>query len=192
MSVVQCPHCQARMRVAQASASGRYRCVKCGQVFSTESGAAQRASAPKFPGAGAPGGAPGAATAPMVAQQAPMPADSMGTYPGASFSQPGRPGGYGTAAGGMHQGYMEPHRGGMILALGLLGLLVFPLLGIPAWIMGREDLKKMDQGRMDPSGRGQTTAGMTMGIIAVVVMVLAVLAFCMVAALVILGAAAAG
>ncbi|GEM_PF-5238287 len=31
--MIRCPHCQARMRVKRFSSRGRYRCVKCRQVF---------------------------------------------------------------------------------------------------------------------------------------------------------------
>jgi len=37
--------------------------------------------------------------------------------------------------------------------------------GILAWIFGRNDLKAMDAGQMDPEGRGITQAGMIMGMI---------------------------
>lgn len=61
----------------------------------------------------------------------------------------------------------SPHRGGLILTLGILALMCncMALPGILAWIMGRGDLKLMDAGLMDPEGRGLTQAGMIMGII---------------------------
>ena len=55
----------------------------------------------------------------------------------------------------------KPHRGVLILVLSLLG---FPF-SIAAWVMGKGDLSEMDQGRMDPSGRGLTQAGMILGMI---------------------------
>ena len=62
--------------------------------------------------------------------------------------------------------YQEPHRGGLILGLGLAGLLVTcPLLTVLAWIMGNHDLRKMREGRMDPSGMGLTEAGRIIGMI---------------------------
>ena len=67
----------------------------------------------------------------------------------------------------------EPHRGGAILTLGIIGLplsccclgLVF---GIIAWVMGSGDMKKIDAALMDPTGRGMTQAGMILGIIATI------------------------
>ena len=61
---------------------------------------------------------------------------------------------------------MRPHRGSIVLVYGILGLVVCQLLGIAAWRMGNDDLREMDFGRMDPSGRDLTKAGRILGIIA--------------------------
>ena len=70
------------------------------------------------------------------------------------------------ASYGAARSYSEPHRGGLILALGIIswatGCVVF---GLAAWIMAAGDLNKMNAGRMDNSGRGLTQAGMIIGII---------------------------
>jgi hypothetical protein len=84
--------------------------------------------------------------------------------------------------------YVQPHRGGVVLAVGILGLcfvlLTFcclPLglgalpLGIAAWVLGAADLKKMDLGSMDPSGRSLTRTGMVLGIVTDVLIVVWVL-----------------
>jgi hypothetical protein len=70
---------------------------------------------------------------------------------------------------------MKSHRGTLILVLGILGLVICPLLGIPAWIMGNTDLKEIDAGRMDPTGRGLTEAGRIIGIIGTVLLALSVI-----------------
>jgi hypothetical protein len=85
---------------------------------------------------------------------------------------------------------MKPHRGTTILVLGILGLVLCGPLGIAAWIMGNGDLREMDAGTMDPSGRGNTNAGRICGMIATILMILAALALVAVFALGILGAAA--
>lgn len=83
------------------------------------------------------------------------------------YQSPGAAGGgtYG-APYGATRSYAEPHRGGLILALGIIswvtGCVVF---GLVAWIMAAGDLNKMNAGRMDNSGRGLTQAGMIIGII---------------------------
>ena len=84
---------------------------------------------------------------------------------------------------------MKPHRGTLILVLGILGLVVCGPCGIAAWIMGNGDLKEMDAGAMDPSGRSTTNAGRICGIIATILMILAVVALILIFALGIFGAA---
>lgn len=61
----------------------------------------------------------------------------------------------------------RPHRGVMILVFGILGLVCCIIFGIIAWVMGNGDLREMDAGRMDPSGRGLTQAGKICGIVSV-------------------------
>jgi hypothetical protein len=63
---------------------------------------------------------------------------------------------------------MTPHRGTLILVLGILSLILCGPMGIAAWLMGSGDLKKMEAGIMDPSGRDATNAGKICGIIATV------------------------
>lgn len=68
----------------------------------------------------------------------------------------------------------------MILAFGIMGLLgsmsmiccaPFGLLGLfspIAWVMGRGDLQQIDDGVMNPRGRGTTQTGMVLGIVGTV------------------------
>lgn len=69
----------------------------------------------------------------------------------------------------------EPHRGTVILALGVLSLVLmgmFPPLGLPlgiaAWAMGEKDLELIRRQAMDPAGLSNTQAGRTCGIIGTV------------------------
>lgn len=63
-------------------------------------------------------------------------------------------------------GNQVPHRGVLILILGVLGWAFGCfLVGAFAWVMGNADLREMEQGRMDPSGRGLTQAGRILGMI---------------------------
>lgn len=64
-------------------------------------------------------------------------------------------------------GRLAAHRGGLILAFGLLGWVVCFPFGIAAWIMGNHDLREMTGGRMDRSGEGLTRAGKILGIVQV-------------------------
>jgi len=63
---------------------------------------------------------------------------------------------------------LQPHRGVMILVLGILGIVCCFICGIVAWVMGNNDLRDMDAGIMDPSGRGLTQAGKICGIVSIV------------------------
>jgi len=69
---------------------------------------------------------------------------------------------------------MRPHRGVMILVFGILGLVCCFIFGIVAWVMGNGDMREMDAGRMDPSGRGLTQAGKICGIISVALAILGI------------------
>src|SRR6476620_6872122 len=74
--------------------------------------------------------------------------------------------------------HLAPHRGVAVLLLGIFGLkLTCGILGIVAFFMGRHDLREMDAGRMDPSGRGLTLVGYVFGIISIVVVALGLLFF---------------
>ena len=74
---------------------------------------------------------------------------------------------------------MLPHRGSVILTLGILGLVVCPLLGIAAWQMGNDDLRHMEYGRMEPSGRDLTSAGRVLGMVATGIFVFQIIVLCL-------------
>jgi hypothetical protein len=86
------------------------------------------------------------------------------------------------------RGNYAPHRGGLILSLGLVGLVggwlcVLPvILGPIAWIMGNADMREIRAGRMDPSGESSTRAGQVCGMIATGFLILAVLVVCLIIA----------
>lgn len=98
--------------------------------------------------------------------------------------------------------FTKAHRAGTVLTLGILSLVLnFGcamgwILGIIAWVMGKNDLREMDAGTMDPSGRSNTQAGKVCGMISVVLAILGALAalawFSSFAALVGVAAAGAG
>jgi hypothetical protein len=84
---------------------------------------------------------------------------------------------------------LKPHRGGMLLPFGILGLLCCIIFGILAWVMGNGDLKEMADGRMDPSGEGMTKAGKILGMIGCILYIVGFLGWLL---LVIFGVALAG
>src|SRR5262249_49478198 len=89
----------------------------------------------------------------------------------------------------------EPHRGGVGMTLGIIstgtgamgglgGVCCMPLgilsvvslaCGIPAWMMGNSDRRKMADRVMDPTGQGQTQAGWICGIVGTVLGILGLL-----------------
>jgi uncharacterized protein YbaR (Trm112 family) len=80
----------------------------------------------------------------------------------------------------------EPHRGGMILALGLVALvggmlfcLLPTVLGPLAWMLGNWDLRAMHDGHMDSSGESMTRTGQVCGIVATVLLILGGLYVCL-------------
>jgi hypothetical protein len=75
--------------------------------------------------------------------------------------------------------FREPHRGGVILALAIVGIFVCDILSVVALVMGIIDLSKMNRGEMDPSGRGLTIAGIVIAVLKIVVIafVIAAMAF---------------
>jgi predicted Zn finger-like uncharacterized protein len=85
------------------------------------------------------------------------------------------------AAGAGTSGGMRPHRGVMILILGIASIIVnccgftfwlaWPLGGVGVWL-GGADLKAMDRGEMDPAGRGMTKIGWICSIVGLVLSVL--------------------
>ncbi|MDG2186197.1 MAG: DUF4190 domain-containing protein [Mariniblastus sp.] len=101
---------------------------------------------------------------------------------------------FNTPSGGTPgQRNLQPHRGTLVLILGIMGLVfnVCCIPGILAWIFGASDLKQMQAGTMDREGEGLTKAGYIMGIIGTCLVIVGVLIY-VVIFVVILGAAAAG
>lgn len=85
---------------------------------------------------------------------------------------------------------LAPHRGVLILVLGLLSWLVCPFVGVAAWFMGTHDLQEMDAGRMDDEGRALTQAGRIIGLIFLILGVVSLLIVGGLFAIALVGAAA--
>lgn len=63
----------------------------------------------------------------------------------------------------------EPHRGTLILILGILSLTGLGMItGIPAWIMGNADMEKIRNGTMDPTGESSTNIGRILGMVSTI------------------------
>lgn len=66
---------------------------------------------------------------------------------------------------------LAPHRGVLILILGILSIVCCFICGIIAWVMGNNDLKEIAAGRMDPAGEGMTKAGKICGIVGIAIQI---------------------
>ena len=141
--VFRCPACNAELTLSDAAAGRRGKCPHCkGDIIVPSAGAAAPSPPPQA----------GAAFTPKP----------PGAMPPSALPLPQGP--YGSAAP------LEPHRGTTIQVLGILSLVVLPIvLGPLAWIWGRQDLRKMDEGVMDPLGRGATQTGKICGMIATII-----------------------
>jgi hypothetical protein len=64
--------------------------------------------------------------------------------------------------------FREQHRGGTILAMGLVSIPCCEIIAIATIVMAVIDLQKMSSGTMDPAGRGLTIAGLVCAIIKLV------------------------
>ena len=117
----------------------------------------------------------------------PPPPSGSGAYPPPAgqpqgFPPPPAPGGYPppapgygafpTGPGGAFGATYRPARGGLVLGLAIAGLLCCSPLSIVAFILGSRDLKEIDAGRMDPSGRSMTNIGRIIGLVGIIFLVL--------------------
>ena len=105
----------------------------------------------------------------LYPELAPVPVASPARAPPASPQR-------GTTAVANEHRFVLPHRGTLVFTLAMLGMITWiPILGIMAWLLGSSDLAQIDAGRRDPSGRTLTTWGRTVGAVASIAWVLAVL-----------------
>jgi hypothetical protein len=73
--------------------------------------------------------------------------------------------------------YVHVPRGGTILTLGILSLVLCGFLGPVAWAMGNEELRRIDGGLVDPMTRSNASAGRVCGIIATVFLIVGAVFF---------------
>ena len=152
---ISCNNCQAILRVADEHAGKSARCPQCSTVIPipltplesppNETSSSNESGYWNEKTQDVPGGSNPYAT--------PKPTPNPYANP--------------TAMGGLG---LQPHRGPLILTLGITSLVCFCLFfaAIPAIIMANEDLRKMDNGIMNADGRSITTAGKVIGIVALI------------------------
>jgi hypothetical protein len=146
-----CNGCGQTLRVADEHAGKMARCPKCGAVVNVPAAGTTAAAAPP----------------PQPVPDFLQPASSSNPFADRP-DQDTNPYVSPTALQTPVRSYRQPHRGGLILTFGIVGLLCCMPLGIVAWVMGAADLKAIRAGTMDPAGQSMTQAGMVIGIISVV------------------------
>lgn len=159
---MSCTGCGQTLRVADEHAGKKARCPACGTIAEVPWAGVevQPVEEPSNPFSAAPQPDP---AAPVGNPFSDRPEPKANPY--ASPSAPA----FGTPSFG------RPHRGGMILAFGIIGILCCMPFGIAAWVMGASDLSEIRAGRMDPSGESMTRVGMILGIVSVGLAILWVL-----------------
>ena len=163
---MQCAGCGQRIRVGDEHAGKKARCPACGTISQVPSGIDPTAPAPGVP-------SPATVDPAKTMQAKTMPA-AGGTPFAAAHGGAANP--YASPGVSSVGWRLKPHRGGLILTLGIAGLLCGCMpLGIVAWVMGATDLGQIKRGQMDPEGQTLTQVGMILGIVATAIGVLGTL-----------------
>lgn len=200
-AIITCPSCRKSLQVPDELLGQRVQCPECRNVFATE---APRQSAPAHTGTTSvppppmPSNPPPAPSSPPVSTAPSKPPvwekpnplrrkrrrdedDDDEDDRDEDDDRPRRRRRSRRRSPSDGGDYGAPHRGGLILALGILSFF-FPLLGLimgaTVWSMASNDLRAMREGYMDPSGQGPTQVGHVFAIIATLVWIVPCLAFC--------------
>jgi hypothetical protein len=175
--VIRCPSCSRKLRVPENLLGKKVKCPSCAGTFVSQPESEDLPAAP-LPDEQTPRGSKRRPAGPADEEKyemEPVPARRRSSPPGDDdYEEEERP---------EEEEYeerprprrrrrrldMRPHRGTMILVLGILSFFCFGIiLGPIAWVMGSNDLKEMRAGRMDPEGEGLTNAGRICGMIAAI------------------------
>ncbi len=176
--IITCPACQRRLNLPESVMGQLVKCPSCGHTFT----AAVTTSPPPAPAPRYDRPPP-----PRGYDRPPPRHDDRDCPPrrhdDEDYERPERPRYRDEDYDGR---YARPHRGALILVLGLLGLTLSPtcvlgwVLGGYAISMGDADLQAMRRGTMDPAGQGITVAGRVCGIIGVVIATIIFLFTCLI------------
>jgi hypothetical protein len=201
--VFNCPTCREQLTLSDAAAGRRGKCPHCkGEIVVPAAGSAAAPPAPPpLPGPAPAGHAAAASSAPALeipaAAAAPAASPVMvaaASAPPPPFAPPLQPGGWADVdvaapRGHFRAGHGQPHRGVMVMVLGIISIVVgvlsyfvfcCPFVGLPVGliglglsigsaVMGGMDLKKINAGAMDAEGKPMTLAGFICGIVGSVV-----------------------
>ncbi len=162
--IISCPACQRKLQVPEAFYGQMVQCPECRHMFTAA--APSTGVQPNAPPPSPPSAVPDWQAPPARGPRRAYEEDA----------------GYGDEPARLRRPTV-PHRGGMILALGIVGLVMMPCLtivcGPMAWVMGSTDLAEIRAGRMDRAGEGLTQAGRILGIISTVLMIVMVVCYCL-------------
>ncbi len=161
--IISCPSCQKKLQLPEEYLGKTVQCPGCKSSFTAQRG----------------GGKPEQAAGPPPEEEEPRPRRRRPDYDDEDEADDHEDD-YGERPRRRRRRDLAPHRGGAILTMGILSLLVCGPLGIAAWIMGNNDLAEIRAGRMDPSGEGSTQAGRICGMIAVILMALGLVFICLI------------
>jgi hypothetical protein len=170
--IVNCPSCQRKLQVPDSLLGQDVQCPTCGATFTAGSGG------------GAPAG-PVSSPAPAPTSDRPDAGYDVGPEPAERRERRRRP-------RDDYDDYdddrdrprrrrrdLAPHRGSLILTLGILSLVLCNILGPFAWVMGNQDLAEIRAGRMDPEGEGMTQGGRICGMIASIFLIIGFALLCL-------------
>jgi hypothetical protein len=175
-----CPHCDKLLKTPDSKAGVRANCPGCGQLVTVPDEPPMVDIAEEAPGFD--DSPPPVPSAPTSTQRTASASGRAGTIPcpmcGEQINRAAvrcRFCGENLSPSSRGRRNVVPHRGVLILVLSILGLVICLPFGIAAWIMGHQDLKEMDAGRMDDEGRGLTLAGKIIGMVQCILAIIGLL-----------------
>ncbi len=157
--IISCPSCQRKLQVPESLLGQDVQCPTCGATFVASAG-----------GQTAPAGT---SAPPAPAPREPAPERRPPKRAAADYEEDVE-----TDRPRRRRRDLLPHRGGMILAFGIISLVACAFFGPFAWVMGNNDLAEIRAGRMDPEGEGLTQAGRICGIIGTIMLIVSFLFGC--------------
>jgi predicted Zn finger-like uncharacterized protein len=179
---VDCPSCDQKLRVPDDLLGKKVKCPSCKTMFKATAGGLQEpAESPpveeeeEVPSRRSSGLSPSNRSN-LPGRRSSLP-DEEDADEGEDEDRPRRKAGRRSLR--KRNRNLAPHRGTLILVFGILGLVVAPLIFGPiAWIMGNNDIKEMQAGRMDPEGESQTNIGRILGMISTILGIMAIVIAC--------------